>query len=396
VTTWQRLRAWLAVVALPGFVLDHWVYKLAGHKPQDLAAIILSSGSTGDPKGVMLTHANLAANAESVIQAIDPGPKDRILAILPFFHSFGFTVTLWVPLQVGTSLVYYPDPRQAKEVGDLCRKYRCTIMLTTPTFLRFNLRRSEPGDFSSLRILICGAEKLPVSLAQEFKEKFAILPLEGYGCTELSPVAASNVPDWTSRTLRQICTKPGTIGLPIPGVAAKVVSPDTFETLPQGKEGLLLFYGANVMQGYIGKEDLTRQVVRDGWYVTGDMAVIDEDGFITLTGRLARFSKIGGEMVPHQKIEEELQSLLGTPERTCVVTAVPDSRRGERIVVLHTPFTGTNRRQLCEQLATKGLPNLWMPSERDFYEIPEMPILGTGKLDLKQVKEMALKLTNGL
>jgi acyl-[acyl-carrier-protein]-phospholipid O-acyltransferase/long-chain-fatty-acid--[acyl-carrier-protein] ligase len=396
VTSFQRLRAWLAVVLLPGFVLDRWVYRLGGHTPNDLAGIIFSSGSTGDPKGVMLTHANLAANTESVIQAIDPGPKDRILGLLPFFHSFGFTVTLWVPLQVGASLVYYPDPRQAKEVGDLCRKYQCTIMLTTPTFLRFNLKRSDPGDFSTLRLLICGAEKMPVSLGQEFKEKFGVLPLEGYGCTELSPVAASNVPNWQSPSQKQIGTKAGTIGLPVPGVAARVVSADTFETLPQGQEGLLLFYGANVMKGYLGKDDLTRQVIHDGWYCTGDMAIFDEDGFITLTGRLSRFSKIGGEMVPHQKIEEELQSLLGTPERACVVTAVPDPRRGERIIVLLTPLAQTNRHQLCEQLATKGLPNLWMPSERDFYEIPELPLLGTGKLDLRRVKEMAMKLTNGI
>ncbi len=396
VTKWQRIRAWLAVVLLPGVVLDRLVYKLGKHQPSDLAGIIFSSGSTGDPKGVMLTHANLSANAESVIQAIDPGPGDQILGILPFFHSFGFTVTLWVPLQVGASLVYYPDPRQSKEIGDLCKKYRCTIMLTTPTFLRFNLRRSDPGDFSTLRILICGAEKMPVSLAQEFNEKFGIQPLEGYGCTELSPVAASNVPNWQGPTMRQIGTKSGTIGLPVPGVAARVVSPETFATLPQGQEGLLLFYGANVMKGYLGKDELTRQVVRDGWYSTGDMATMDEDGFITLTGRLSRFSKIGGEMVPHQKIEEEIQSLMGTPERACVVTAVPDPRRGERIVVLHTPLAGTDRHQLCEQLATKGLPNLWMPSERDFYEIPELPVLGTGKLDLKQVKEMAIRLTNGM
>jgi acyl-[acyl-carrier-protein]-phospholipid O-acyltransferase/long-chain-fatty-acid--[acyl-carrier-protein] ligase len=396
VTQWHRLRAWLAVVLLPGAVLDRWVYRLGRHRPADLATVIFSSGSTGEPKGAMLTHANLAANAESVIQAIDPRPSDRILGILPFFHSFGYTVTLWVPLQVGASLVYYPDPRQAKEVGELCRKHRCTILLTTPTFLRFNLKRCAPGDFSSLRLLICGAEKLPADLAQEFREKFGILPLEGYGATELSPVAASNVPDWQDGTARQVGSKAGTIGLPVPGVAARVVSPDTLEPLPQGREGLLQFYGANVMQGYLGRPELTRQVVRGGWYATGDMAVIDEEGFITLTGRLTRFSKIGGEMVPHQKIEDELQALLGTPEQACVVTAVPDARRGERIVVLHTPCNGVDHHRLRQQLVTRGLPNLWVPAERDFFEIPELPVLGSGKLDLKRVQEMARCLTGGL
>ncbi len=389
----QRVRAFLMVLLLPAFVLDRWVLKLGSHRPQDLATVIFSSGSTGDPKGVMLSHRNLSANTESVIQAIDPRASDRILGILPFFHSFGYTVTLWVPLQVGASMVYHADPRQAKETGELCRTYRCTILLTTPTFLRFNLRRCQPGDFRTLRILICGAEKMPPSLAQEFQEKFGIQVLEGYGCTELSPVAACNVPDWHEGNLRQLGNKPGTIGQPIPGVAARVVNPENFQALPANQEGLLLFYGGNVMEGYLGKPELTRAAMHEGWYITGDMGKIDDDGFITITGRLARFSKIGGEMVPHQKIEEELHAILGTSERVCVVTAVPDERRGERLVVLHTPLNGLNRHHLSEELGTKGLPNLWIPSERDFIEVSELPILGSGKLDLKRVKEMALERT---
>jgi len=393
VTSWHRLRAFLAVLLLPTFVLDRCLLRLGKQKSQDLAAVIFSSGSTGDPKGVMLTHRNLAANVDSMIQAIDPQYTDRILGILPFFHSFGYTVTLWVPLVVGASVVYHADPRQAKETGELCRTYGCTILLTTPTFLRFNLKRCEPGDFSSLRILMCGAEKLAPSLAREFEEEFGVLPLEGYGCTELAPVAAANIPNWENGNARQIGNKPGTIGRPVPGVAARVVSPETFEPLPVGREGLLLFYGANVMLGYLGKSALTREVIRGGWYITGDMAVIDEEGFITLTGRLARFSKIGGEMVPHQRIEDELHEILGTNERVCVVTAVPDEKKGERIVVLHTPLSGVNQHHLSEQLGFKGLPNLWVPGARDFYEVPQLPFLGTGKIDLKQVREMALKLS---
>jgi acyl-[acyl-carrier-protein]-phospholipid O-acyltransferase / long-chain-fatty-acid--[acyl-carrier-protein] ligase len=242
-----------------------------------------------------------------------------------------------------------------------------------------------------LRVLMCGAEKLAQSFAKDFREKFGVLPLEGYGCTELSPVAAANVPDWQEGSARQIGNKPGTIGQPVPGVAAKIVNPDTFEILPPGKEGLMLIYGANVMKGYLGKPDSTRDVLRDGWYITGDIAKFDEDGFITITDRLARFSKIGGEMVPHQKIEDELHTILGTAERVCVVTSVPDSRRGERLVVLHTELNGLNKHHLCEQLGSKGLPNLWVPSERDFFQIAEFPVLGTGKIDLKQVKQIALE-----
>src|SRR5262249_1444453 len=160
-----------------------------------------------------------------------------------------------------------------------------------------------------------------------------------------------------------------------------IVDPDTFEPLPPGKEGLLLIYGPNVMAGYLGKPDLTRQVIRDGWYVTGDIARYDEDGFLTITDRLTRFSKIGGEMVPHQKVEDQLHDILGTSERKLVVIGVPDESKGERLVVLHMPLNGVDVRQLCQQLSSRGLPNLWIPRERDFFEVGELPVLGPGKLD---------------
>ena len=224
-------------------------------------------------------------------------------------------------------------------------------------------------------------------------DKFGVQPLEGYGCTELSPVAAANVPDWQEGTTRQIGNKPGTIGQPVPGVAARIVDPDTFRPLPPGEEGLLLIYGANVMKGYLGRADSTRDAIRDGWYITGDIAKFDEDGFITITDRLARFSKIGGEMVPHQRIEDELHHLLGTNERVCVVTAIPDARRGERLVVLHMPLNGVDKNKLCQDLGTRGLPNLWLPSARDFFQVSELPLLGTGKVDLKRVRQIALEKT---
>jgi acyl-[acyl-carrier-protein]-phospholipid O-acyltransferase/long-chain-fatty-acid--[acyl-carrier-protein] ligase len=390
ITSGQRLRAYLKVVLLPGMVLDRWVLGLGRHRLDDLATIIFSSGSTGEPKGVMLTHGNVAANAESMVQVIDLQHRDRILGILPFFHSFGYTVTLWSPMQVAASAIYHHDPRQAKEIGELSRKYACTIFLTTPTFLRFCLRRCEAGDFSTLRILMCGAEKLPVPLAQDFLAKFGVLPMEGYGCTELSPAAAANLPDKDIDGLRQVCNKPGTIGQTLPGVAARVVNPETYELVPIGEEGLLLIYGANVMKGYLGLDELTRSVIRDGWYSTGDMARIDADGFITITGRLSRFAKVGGEMVPLEKIEEELHAILNTSERVCAVTCVPDEARGERLVVLYTSLDGLDLRGLCQQLGNRGLPNLWLPSERDFYHVSELPILGSGKVNLQKLKEIAL------
>jgi len=393
VTELQRWRAFLAVVLLPGFVIDRWVLGLHHHRIDDLATVIFSSGSTGEPKGVMLTHQNVMANDESMIQTIDVQKTDVVLAILPFFHSFGYTVTLWLPLMVGASTIYHHDPRQAKEIGELCRTRRATILLTTPTFLRFFLRRCEPGDFATLRILMCGAEKLPPKLAVDFKGRFGVEPLEGYGCTELSPAAAANVPDVVIDGHKQIGNKPGTIGQPMPGVAVRIVHPDTFAPMPIGQEGLLLVYGANVMKGYLGKPELTAQVIRDGWYVTGDIAKLDDDGFLTITGRVSRFAKVGGEMVPLEKLEEEMHGILGTSERLCAVAAVPDEKRGERLVVLHLPLNGVDVHQLCEKLNGKGLPNLWVPGERDFFQVNELPILGSGKLDLKKLKEIAVEKT---
>lgn len=390
ITQTERILAMIGIWLIPGILHEHWLMGLGGHKIDDLCTIIFSSGSTGDPKGIMLTHGNVAANAESTIQAIDPEPEDRLLGILPFFHSFGYTVTLWVPLQVGASTVYHANPLQAREIGELCKKHKCTIFLATPTFLRGYVRRCEPDDFKTLRILVCGAEKLPTSLAQEFKAKFGIEPLEGYGCTELSPVAAVSVPNFEQGNILQLGHKPGTIGQPVPGVAARVVRRDTFEDLPQGQEGLLLMYGANVMKGYLGKDEMTKaKIVDGGWYLTGDLAFIDEDGFITITGREERFAKVGGEMVPLEKVEDELHQILKTNDKMAAVTAIPDVKKGERIVVLHLRFLETTTTDVWKQLNERGLPNIYVPSQRDFYEVPELPILGSGKLDLKRCKQMA-------
>jgi len=390
ITSGQRIRAILMVLLFPGWLLDRWILRLGHHTIDDVATIIFSSGSTGEPKGVMLSHRNIAANAESIVAHIDISHNDRVLGTLPFFHSFGYTVTIWAPLAVGASAVYHADPRQAKEIGELCQTHRCTILLSTATFLRFYLRRCEPDQFRTLRLIVCGAEKLPPSLAQEFAARFGILPLEGYGCTELAPAAVINVPDQEVHGHHQVGNRIGTVGQPMPGVAVRIVDADTFEPLPPGGEGLVWVKGANVMVGYLNKPEQTAKVVRDGWYNTGDMGKIDDDGFLILTGRLSRFAKIGGEMVPLEKIEEDLHAILGTTDRVLAVTSIPDERKGERLIVLHLPTMSMQVAELTTKLSDRGLPNLWVPSDRDFREVPEMPILGTGKLDLRKIKEMAL------
>jgi len=356
--------------------------------PDDLATVIFSSGSTGEPKGVMLSHANVAANIAQVEQTFHLTPEDRFLGILPFFHSFGFTGTLCLPATRGLGVVFHPSPLDGAKIGALVRKYRITFLLTTPTFLQIYLRSCSAEDFASLRILMAGAEKLPERLADAVEKKFGLRPLEGYGCTECAPVVAANTEE-----PGEAGTRSGTVGRPMPGIEVRVVDPDTREPLPAGQPGLLLVRGPNVMQGYLGRPDLTAEVLIDDgpggrWYVTGDIAAVDEAGFIRLTDRLSRFSKIGGEMVPHLKVEESLHMLAGVTERTFVVTALPDEKKGERLVVLHQ-LAEAALQECIAALAGADLPNLWKPRADAFVRVEEFPVLGTGKLDLRAIRERA-------
>jgi len=260
--------------------------------------------------------------------------------------------------------------------------------------LRFCLRKCGDRDFQTVRLLICGAEKLPPALSQDFERRFGVTALEGYGCTELTPVAATNLTDEEIGGVKRITNIPGTIGPPIPGVCGQIVQPETFQELGTGEEGLLLIRGANVMLGYLNRPELTAQVIRDGWYVTGDMGRFDENGYMALTGRMSRFAKVGGEMVPLERLEEELHAILETSEQVCVVTCVPDEVRGERVIVLHVRREDLEIRQWCQRLGTRGLPNIWLPGERDFIAVSELPVLGSGKVNLKRVKELALELAH--
>ena len=392
----EKLLKFLAVLLLPGWVLDRFVLRLGHIKLDDPLTILFSSGSTGEPKGVMLSHRNIASNADGFRRGVELHTTDRMLATLPFFHTFGHTVCLWAPAVIGMEAVYFPDPRQAKEVGELCKKYRCTILLGTATFVRFYLRRAEKGDFDSLRLLICGAEKLPVSLAEEFRDKFGLLPLEGYGCTELSPVVSVNMPDVEVSGLRQTANRMGTVGQPIPNVVVKTFDPETYATLPHGEEGLLGAKGPNVMLGYLHDEAKTRQVIRDGWYVTGDVGRVEDDGFIRITGRVSRFAKVAGEMVPLERLDDEMHDLLATGgERVLAVAAVPDERRGERVVVLHLPGVRDRLEGVFAKLRERGLPNLWVPDLRDCYEVEAFPVLGSGKLDLRGLGALAKQVAGG-
>lgn len=390
-----------AAAALRSFLPTRWLKRMKDvpQDPDAVATVVFSSGSTGAPKGVMLTHHNILSNVRSISQVFDPRREDRIVGTLPFFHSFGYSVTIWFPFLYGMTAIYHPNPMDAKTVADLVREHRGTIFLSTPTFYRTYLRRFTKEDFATVRLSVSGAEKLKARLRREWEEKFGREILEGYGCTELSPVVSVNLPDIVRPGVRQRGGKPGTIGHPLPGIVPRIVDPDTFEDRPLGEEGLLLIKGPNVMKGYHGRPDLTAEVIRDGWYVTGDIARLDADGFITITDRLSRFSKIGGEMVPHLVVEEHLQEIIdaeappteaGVEPPQVAVTSVPDEQKGERLAVLHNELP-ISVETLCERVAETDLPKLWIPRRDAFLAVDEIPKLGSGKLDLKAVQERAMR-----
>jgi len=360
----------------------------------DLATVIFSSGSTGEPKGVMLSHYNIGSNIEQMGQVFSLDGRDCFLGALPFFHSFGFTGTLCMPAVLGVGAVYHANPLDAKTIGSLVCEHRVTFVLATPTFLQLYVRGCTPEQFGSVRVVAVAAEKLPERLATAFEEQFGIRPFEAYGCTECAPAVSVNTHDFRSAGFRQVGVKRGKIGHPLPGICVRIVDPETQQPVALGQPGLLLVRGPNVMQGYLGRPDKTAEVLRDGWYVTGDMAALDEDGFLQITDRLSRFSKIGGEMVPHIGVEERLHELAGATERTFVVTGIPDEKKGERLVVLHK-LAEVKWTEFATKLVQLDLPNLWKPRAEQFYHVDALPLLGTGKLDLRKVRELAVQFSKG-
>ncbi len=386
----ERVATLVLALLLPTRWLEHALGCKRRVEMDDPVTVIFSSGSTGEPKGVVLSHFNVAANVAQLDQVFGLTAKDCFLGVLPFFHSFGFTGILGLTGTLGLGAAYHPTPLDAEAVGRLVRNYSVTFLLTTPTFLQLYLRGCAPEDFGSLRVVMAGAEKLPERVADAFEEKFGLRPFEGYGCTECAPAVAVNTQDFRAAGFRQVGAKRGKIGHPLPGMSVRIVDPATFAPLPFGQAGLMLVRGPNVMQGYLGRPDKTAEVLREGWYVTGDIASMDEDGFLQITDRLSRFSKIGGEMVPHIKVEEKLHELAGTLERRFVVTGVGDEAKGERLVVLHC-LAEAQLRDLLARLPQLDLPKLWIPKATQFFAVGELPYLASGKLDLRKIHEAAVR-----
>jgi acyl-[acyl-carrier-protein]-phospholipid O-acyltransferase / long-chain-fatty-acid--[acyl-carrier-protein] ligase len=391
--TGQKLAATLLALCAPVRLIERACGQNTSLTMDDLATIIFSSGSTGEPKGVMLSHFNIDANAQGANQVLHLYRDERVLGILPFFHSFGYLV-FWLAMFKNVGMVFHPSPLDVAAIGELVLRYRITFLVTTPTFLQLYLRRCTPEQFSSLRVVLTGAEKLQSRLAQAFEDRFGIGPIEGYGVTECAPVVAVNCPDFRAAGYFQPASRRGTVGQPLPGVSVQIVDPDNFASLPPDTPGMLLVKGPNVMKGYLGRDDLTANALRDGWYITGDIAKLDEDGFLTITDRLSRFSKIGGEMVPHGRVEEALQQAASADTQVFAVTGIPDEKKGERLAVLHT-LDEARIPEILSQLAADGLPNLFVPSRANFVKVEVLPLLGTGKMDLRGLKRIAIERLQG-
>jgi acyl-[acyl-carrier-protein]-phospholipid O-acyltransferase/long-chain-fatty-acid--[acyl-carrier-protein] ligase len=381
---------WIMSIVFPARLLLRLlkVPKKGGHAE---AVLLFTSGTTGEPKGAVMSHRNVIGNVFQFRQLLDAKKTDAILASLPFFHTFGSTVTLWYPLIEGVRIITYPNPLDATKCAALIDRYKLTFLLLTPTFLRLYLRKAEPEQLGSLRLIITGAEKLPLELAKHFEERFRKKVFEGYGLTETAPVVSVNLPDPDPKKPGervQPSSRLGSVGRLAPGIAAEIREPETGRKLSLFDTGMLWLRGVNIFKGYLHDRERTAEVLRDGWLKTGDLGRFDEDGFLYIEGRLSRFSKIGGEMVPHEAIEHKIIELLGLSakdERPIAVIGVQDEAKGEALVLLSA--VDIDVAELREKLREAGVPNLWIP--KHVQRVEAIPVLASGKLDLKRCHDCA-------
>jgi len=351
------------------------------------AGLLFSSGSTGLPKGIPLTHRNVMANCLQIRDVRLLNREQVLLACLPTFHSFGFTATLWYPLITGLKCVTVPSPLETRKIAEAIQNEKVTVMMGTPTFLRPYFKRAQPEQLATLKYVVGGAEKTPPGFAERWERHFGSQYLEGYGLTETSPVVSVNLPDAPGREAGK---RAGSVGRLLKGMQARVTDPSTGTVLPANSRGILELKGANVFTGYLNDPKATEAVFRDGWFVTGDLARIDHDGFLFIEGRLSRFSKLGGEMVPHGRLEQVIAAAFGLDDAESplvAVTGLEDPVKGEALVLL----TAVEIRHsvLRDRLLKAGIPNLWIP--RLIARVDSIPSLASGKLDLQALNALAAR-----
>jgi acyl-[acyl-carrier-protein]-phospholipid O-acyltransferase/long-chain-fatty-acid--[acyl-carrier-protein] ligase len=340
---------------------------------QQTSIVLFTSGSEKDPKAVPLTHANIVANLEGIAGVIDFGPEDVMLANLPLFHVFGLTINLWLPLKCGMTIVTYPNPLEFRSVCTAVREERITVMVGTPAFLAGYLQKSETGDFPAVRLMITGADKCPESLRRGFWDKHRIILYEGYGTTETSPVISVNTPEHN---------RPGSVGKALPNLEIRMEHYESGDECATNEIGKILVKGPSVMHAYFDDFEATALHLRHGWYDTGDMGYMDQDGYLWHVGRLRRFLKIAGEMVSLVKVEDVLEKLLPA-DCDCCVVEVPDALRGARIVAAVTEQV--DEKVVLKQM-TEALPKIALPKQ--FVVLPELPKMSSGKLDFRRITEM--------
>ncbi|MGH9552344.1 MAG: AMP-binding protein, partial [Terriglobales bacterium] len=355
------------------------------------ATIIFTAGSTGIPKAVVLSHANILSNSHAIRLRGQVLPGETILGVIPFFHAFGLTMTLWAPLCLGESVIYHYDPLDARCIGKLCQKFKPTAFICTPTMMTSYLRRCASEQFASIRSLILGGEKVKPQQMKDIQSRLGDTFLEGYGLAETSPVIACNVAGMvTLEDGREVCgRRVGTVGLPLPGTTLRVTDRETGVEVARGVEGMISVRGPQVMLGYLHHLKETDKVLNKGWFHTGDIGFIDEDGFLTITGRMSQFSKIAGEMVPHLAVEECIVRATGGAPLDLSVTSVPDEKRGERLIVVCANLPISPPR-VVKRLRATDISRLWIPDPSDFVLVQELPVLRNGKLDLQAIRKIAL------
>jgi acyl-[acyl-carrier-protein]-phospholipid O-acyltransferase / long-chain-fatty-acid--[acyl-carrier-protein] ligase len=358
------------VAAVVGSFIPHWaIKKWPGHN--DTAVILFTSGTEGDPKGVVLSHSNIMANVEQVRAHIDLYPDDVLFNPLPTFHCFGLTVGAILPLMVGVKAVCHPSPLHVKEITKRIRKTKATILLATDTFISQYARASDEGDLASLRLAVCGAERVRDETRALLRRRCNMEILEGYGVTEAAPVVAANQPG---------ANRLGSVGKMMEGMEYRL---EPVEGIPNA--GRLFVRGPNVMKGYL-KPDAPGVLhpLPEGWHDTGDVVAIDEEGFIAIRGRVKRFAKIGGEMVSLAVVENCASALW--PDNMHAAVAAPDGRKGEQIVLI-TDAKEANRAELVAWAQNHGVPELAVP--RKVIHVDNVPVLGTGKTDYGNVGKLA-------
>lgn len=393
IAKWLMLSKLLPAVALAALL---GISKKGGKRE---ALLLFTSGSSGEPKGVALSHRNLIANVMQFGSRLGMQSNDSILGCLPLFHSFGCTVTLWFPIIYGLHLVTYPTPLEVKKLAELIQKYSVSLMIATPTFLRSYLRGVNRESLASIKLCVTGAEKLPRTVADAFETRFGKRVLEGYGLTETSPASNLNLPDpeplgpEESGYVWLPSHRQGSVGHVVPGMALRITNPDTGKPIPIHQSGMIWFKGANVFEGYLNDPKRTADVLQDGWFRTGDIGRVDLDGFLYIEGRLSRFSKIAGEMVPHETVEEALVKAMGLENeavRKIAVVGVPDAERGEALILLTSMPGGPEHQEILDlryRLLDKGMPPLWIPKK--MIRVSDIPVLASGKLDVQSCEKIA-------